>query len=363
MILYPSAAGNGVGNPTRGAFERAVAAAETAKYWCVRSSQRTRTVNRVFLPRPNASRDSRAALPRSREPATTRLHSVAFSSGSAATSAVVHLLSPGQRILSVDDVYGGTQRYFREIVRPRMGIDVDFVDFSDEDAVASIVSSIAPPPDEGGGRLGGSTGLLWLETPTNPTLRVTDIRAVSAIAERVGAILAVDNTFCSPYFQNPLEHGADVVVHSVTKYINGHSDVVMGVVCTNDEDIYRQLRFTQNGVGAVPSPFDCYLAHRGLKTLHLRMEAAARYVRAGKATDVSFPARRHVPLGIFHSRPPHPPRRRTPLALVSSLPPSANLCRLMPSPHPPHPPRKGMPTRSPCSWSTTRERRGWSTPD
>ena len=96
-----------------------------------------------------------------------------------------------------------------------------------------------------------------------------------------GCYLAVDNTFCSPYFQNPLDLGADIVVHSVTKYIGGHSDVVMGVVCTNNEEIYRRLRFIQNGVGAVPSPFDCYLAHRGLKTLHLRMEAAARYVVRG----------------------------------------------------------------------------------
>ncbi|EJK72812.1 hypothetical protein THAOC_05616 [Thalassiosira oceanica] len=100
------------------------------------------------------------------------------------------------------------------------------------------------------------------------------------MAKRFGAYLAVDNTFCSPYFQNPLEHGADIVVHSVTKYICGHSDVVMGVVCTNDEEIYEQLRFTQNGVGAVPSPFDCYLAHRGLKTLHVRMEAASRNAMA-----------------------------------------------------------------------------------
>ena len=132
-----------------------------------------------------------------------------------------------------------------------MGIDVDFVDFDDDDAVASAISSSSSDTDDDGGS--SRTRLLWLETPTNPTLKVTDIRKVSNMASRIGAILAVDNTFCSPYFQNPLEHGADLVVHSVTKYING--------------------------VGAVPSPFDCYLAHRGLKTLHLRMEAAARYVR------------------------------------------------------------------------------------
>lgn len=189
--------------------------------------------------------------------------SVAFSSGSAATSAVIHLLSPQDKIFCIDDVYGGTQRYFRRIVNPRMGIEIDFLDFTNNDLMKEKLQESKPK-------------LFWLETPTNPTLKVTDIRQVSNLAKANNALLAVDNTFCSPYFQNPLDYGADMVVHSVTKYINGHSDVVMGVVCTNDEEIYKSLRFTQNGVGAVPSPFDCYLAHRGLKTLHVRMEAAAR---------------------------------------------------------------------------------------
>ena len=206
------------GNPTRGAFERAVAAAEHAAY-CV-----------------------------------------AFASGSAATSAVVHLLHCGDQILCVDDVYGGTQRYFSRIVQPSNGIEIDFCDMNNDEIPFKA-----------------RTKLLWLETPTNPTLKVTDISRVSTMTKsREGCLLVVDNTFCSPYFQNPLDHGADLVVHSVTKYIGGHSDVVMGVVCTNSEDLYRRLRFIQNGVGAVPSPFDCFLAHRGLKTLHVRMEAAAR---------------------------------------------------------------------------------------
>jgi O-acetylhomoserine/O-acetylserine sulfhydrylase-like pyridoxal-dependent enzyme len=119
--------------------------------------------------------------------------------------------------------------------------------------------------------------LIWLETPTNPTLKITDIAAIAIKAKQHNCLLAVDNTFCSPYFQTPLELGADLVVHSVTKYIGGHSDVVMGVVCTNNDDLYQKLRFIQNGIGAVPSPFDCFLAHRGLKTLHVRMEASARY--------------------------------------------------------------------------------------
>ena len=175
---------------------------------------------------------------------------------------MVHLLQQGDHILCVDDVYGGTQRYFRRIVHPSHGIKIDFCDLNGDEI---------PFRD--------STKLVWLETPTNPTLKITDIANVaSQTHERPDCILAVDNTFCSPYFQNPLDHGADLVVHSVTKYIGGHSDVVMGVVCTNNEALYQRLRFVQNGVGAVPSPFDCFLAHRGLKTLHVRMEAAARYV-------------------------------------------------------------------------------------
>jgi len=209
------------GNPTRGALERAIASAENSK------------------------------------------HCVAFASGSAATSAVIHLLKHGEHVLCVDDVYGGTQRYFRKIVSHHMGIDIDFVDFQ-KDGV--------PFKD--------TTKLIWLETPTNPTLKITDIRMVAKQTNETDCLLAVDNTFCSPYFQTPLDHGADLVVHSVTKYIGGHSDVVMGVVCCNRDDLYEKLRFIQNGIGAVPSPFDCFLAHRGLKTLHVRMEAAARNAMA-----------------------------------------------------------------------------------
>jgi len=188
---------------------------------------------------------------------------VAFASGSAATSAVIHLLKHGDSVLCVDDVYGGTQRYFRKIVSLQMGIDFDFVDFHSDKVVFK-----------------DTTKLVWIETPTNPTLKITDIRMVAEKAQKADCLLAVDNTFCSPYFQTPLEHGADLVVHSVTKYIGGHSDVVMGVVCTNRDDLYLKFRFIQNGIGAVPSPFDCFLAHRGLKTLHVRMEAAARNAMA-----------------------------------------------------------------------------------
>jgi len=236
------------GNPTRGAFERAVAAAEKAK------------------------------------------HCVAFSSGSAATSAVVQLLNPGERILCVDDVYGGTQRYFRRIVTPKMGIEIDFVNFQNKYEVQSHIVT-------------GKTKLIWLETPTNPTLRLTDIAQVAELAHDIGALLAVDNTFCSPYFQTPLDHGADIVVHSVTKYINGHSDVVMGVVCCNGDELFDHLKFTQNGVGAVPSPFDCYLALRGLKTLHVRMEAAARNANA---VALFLEQHKSVSKVIYPGLPSHP---------------------------------------------------------
>jgi len=235
------------GNPTRGAFERAVAASEGATY-CV-----------------------------------------AFGSGSAATSAVVHCLKAGDRVLCVDDVYGGTQRYFRRIVQPCMGISIDFEDMADP-------QSLTFEPN---------TKLVWLETPTNPTLKITDIAKVAAKAKSEGALLAVDNTFCSPYFQSPLSLGADLVVHSITKYIGGHSDVVMGVVCTNSDDLYGKLRFVQNGVGAVPSPFDCYLAHRGLKTLHLRMEAAGRNASAIAQFLEQHPAVDRVVYPGLKSHPQH----------------------------------------------------------
>ncbi|DBA02904.1 TPA: hypothetical protein N0F65_005931 [Lagenidium giganteum] len=225
----PNSFGNGweysrTGNPTRGAFERAIAACEKGK------------------------------------------HAVAYSSGMAATTAVVHLLKQGDHVISIDDVYGGTQRYFRRTVNPTYGIDFDFVDMSDP---AKIEAQIRP-----------NTKMLWLETPTNPTLKVTDIAAVAEVAKKHKLLLVVDNTFMSPYFQNPLDLGADIVVHSITKYINGHSDVVMGVVITNDDEIYTKLRFIQNGIGAVPSPFDAYMALRGLKTLHVRMATHARNAQA-----------------------------------------------------------------------------------
>ena len=195
-------------------------------------------------------------------------HGVAFSSGMSAISAVMHLCKEGDEIVITENVYGGTYRLAERILRDR-GLRFAFVDTTDLAAVKASFTA--------------KTKLLFVETPTNPILRVTDIRAVSAFARSRGVLVTVDNTFMSPYFQNPLELGADIVVHSSTKYLNGHSDMVGGVVVTNDTGIADKLRFIQNAVGAVPGPFDCWLALRGTKTLALRMrqhEANARYLAA-----------------------------------------------------------------------------------
>ncbi len=193
-------------------------------------------------------------------------HGVAFASGMSAISAVMLLFKEGDEIVITENVYGGTYRLAEKILRDR-GLRFTFVDTADPNAVKAALTP--------------KTKLLFIETPTNPILRVTDVRLVSALAHSRGAQVAVDNTFLSPYFQNPLELGADIVVHSSTKYLNGHSDMVGGIVVTNDKDIAERLRFVQNAVGAVPGPFDCWLALRGTKTLALRMrqhEANARYL-------------------------------------------------------------------------------------
>lgn len=184
-----------------------------------------------------------------------------FASGLGATNTLLALLSHGDHVVCVDDVYGGTQRLFRRIAAPASGLEFDFVDFNKEGALEAAIR-----PD-------GKTKLIWLETPTNPTLKLLDIRKTAEIAHRHKCIFVVDNTFMSPYFQNPLDLGADIVLHSCTKFINGHSDVVMGALLLNDAELYQRLKFLQNGMGAVPSPFDCFLVLRGLKTLHLRMSA------------------------------------------------------------------------------------------
>ncbi len=188
-------------------------------------------------------------------------HGVAFSSGLAAIEAVVKRLSAGDHVVSEENVYGGTHRMFTQVLA-RLGLEFTFVDGRDLDALRDAVRP--------------ETKLIHLETPTNPMMRVTDLRAAGEIAREKGVHLCVDNTFASPYNQRPLELGATIVVHSSTKYLNGHSDVIGGVVATNDDDVAAELRFLQKAAGAVPGPFDSWLVLRGTKTLHVRMRAHNR---------------------------------------------------------------------------------------
>lgn len=202
------------GNPTRAALEACIAALEKGKY------------------------------------------GLAYASGLAATDNVMRLFNPGDHVIVGSDVYGGTYRLF-ERVFTRYGLEFSWVDLSNLDAVKAAFTS--------------QTKMLWLETPTNPFLALADMAALADLAPQE-VIIAVDNTFASPYIQNPLEFGADIVLHSSTKYLGGHSDVVGGLIALNDDGLYETLKFLQNAVGAVPGPMDCFLVLRGIKTLHLRME-------------------------------------------------------------------------------------------
>lgn len=188
-------------------------------------------------------------------------HALAFASGMAAIDTLLRLLRPGDHILSGNDVYGGTFRLFDKVLA-HYGLTFSFVDTADPAAVAAALRP--------------NTRLVWLETPTNPMLRLSDIAAIAALAHPAGAWLGVDNTFASPALQNPLALGADFVVHSTTKYIGGHSDVVGGAIVLNDTTLYEQLKFLQNAIGAVPGPMDCFLTLRGIKTLALRMAQHCR---------------------------------------------------------------------------------------
>ena len=180
----------------------------------------------------------------------------AFASGLAATDCLIHLLDAGDHVVCSDDVYGGTFRIFDKVFK-RLGLTFSFVDLS---RPGSLEAALTP-----------RTRMVWLETPTNPTLKIVDLARVAEIARARKVMTVCDNTFLSPYFQRPLEHGIDVVVHSTTKYINGHSDTVGGFVCTSDPDLAQRLYFLQNAVGGVPSPLDSFLVLRGVKTLGVRM--------------------------------------------------------------------------------------------
>ena len=189
-------------------------------------------------------------------------HGLAYASGLAATQNLLYLLEPGDRLLMSDDVYGGTWRLADKVWR-RYGIETETMDLRDLDAVAAAFGSGRPPK------------MAWIETPSNPLLKVIDISAVTRLAAVAGAITVVDNTFATPYLQRPLELGADIVMHSATKYLGGHSDVIGGLVATRSDDLAERLRFHQNAAGAVPSPFDCFLVMRGIRTLAVRMERSS----------------------------------------------------------------------------------------
>ena len=211
-----------MGNPTRGSLERTLSLSENADYCAV------------------------------------------FSSGMSAISSIIQMLNPGDHVIAMDDLYGGTTNYFKNIAENSNGIKFNFLDMSNLNILEKTIKK------------NDKTKLIWIETLTNPLLKTVDVKEVSKIAKKYNCLLAVDSTFTSPYLFNPLDYGADIVLHSATKYIGGHSDLIMGSIMCNNQDIIKKIRFIQSGIGAVPSPFDCYLALRGLKTLHLRMEASQK---------------------------------------------------------------------------------------
>ena len=215
-------------------------------------------------------------------------HGLAFASGLAATDGVLHLLEAGDHVLASDDVYGGTFRIFDKVFR-RHGLSFDYVDMSD---ARNVERALRP-----------RTRLVWIESPTNPMLKIVDLAEVARLARAHGARTVVDNTFATPYFQRPLEHGIDVVTHSTTKYLNGHSDVIGGAVMTSDGELFERLKFLQNAVGGVPSPMDCFLVLRGLKTLHVRMQRHAE-----NAVALAHHLERHpqVERVIYPGLPSHP---------------------------------------------------------
>ncbi|MFN8335740.1 MAG: cystathionine gamma-synthase [Cyclobacteriaceae bacterium] len=201
-------------------------------------------------PTRNALQKSLAALENGK-------FALCFSSGMGATDAVIKLLNPGDEVITSNDLYGGSYRMFKRVFE-RFGIKFHFIDLTQATALTPYINA--------------KTKLIWLETPSNPLMNIIDIKACVDIAKKNNIIVAVDNTFASPYLQNPLDLGADIVMHSVTKYLGGHSDVVMGALITNDEKLNQELAFIHNSCGAVPGPQDSFLVLRGIKTLHLRME-------------------------------------------------------------------------------------------
>ena len=238
---------------------------------------------------------TRAALEQSLASIEGGVFGLAFASGLSAMDAVIKLLQPGDEVVSTNDLYGGSYRLFRKIFEP-LGIAFRFVGMQDIDAIESAITD--------------RTRLIWVETPTNPMMNIIDIEAVSELARSRGILLAVDNTFATPYLQQPLDLGADIVMHSATKYLGGHSDVVVGALVVKDAELAERLYFIQNASGAVCGPMDSYLVLRGIKTLHVRMQRHCENGRAIAHFLEAHPAIENVYWPGFESHPNHSIARR-----------------------------------------------------
>lgn len=215
-------------------------------------------------------------------------YGLCFSTGMGAADAVIKLLAPGDEVIASDDLYGGTYRMFVKVFT-QYGIKFHFIDMSDSSNISRHISS--------------KTKLLWVETPTNPLMKIIDLEACGKISKQHKLIFAVDNTFASPYLQNPAKFGADIVMHSVTKYLGGHSDVVMGALCMNDDKLYERLAFIHNACGATPGPMDSFLVIRGIKTLHVRMD---RHCENGKRVAEFLKSQPKIDKLYWHGFPDHP---------------------------------------------------------
>jgi cystathionine gamma-lyase len=215
-------------------------------------------------------------------------YGLCYSTGMAAADAAIKLLSPGDEVVSTNDLYGGSYRMFTKVFQP-LGVKFTFVNMADHAAVQAAISP--------------RTKMLWIETPTNPTMNIVDIDAMSTFAKGCGALTVVDNTFATPYLQNPIQLGADIVLHSITKYLGGHSDVVMGCLVTDNPALHERLAFIQNACGAVPGPQDCFLVLRGLKTLFLRMR---QHCENGRAVAAFLESHPKVDRVYYPGLPTHP---------------------------------------------------------
>ncbi len=242
-----------------------------------------------------AGNPTRTALEKNLAALENGKYCAAFSSGMGAIDAIVKLLRAGDHVVAGNDLYGGTYRLFVRVFE-QFGLKFDFIDMSDANNVKKVINS--------------NTKMVWIETPTNPLLRIVDIVKVAAIARNAGALSVVDNTFATPFLQNPLSLGADIVVHSATKYLGGHSDVILGATITNSSAIAERLYFIQKSSGAVPGPFDCFLALRGTKTLHLRMERHCENARKVAKFLIGHPKVKMVHFPGFKTHHNHEVARR-----------------------------------------------------